>query len=361
MSNPAPIPSLFKHGLTWVRADFHMHTLVDKEFSYSGDPNYFVSEYVAALNKAGIRVAVITNHNKFDRDDFKVLAKAAKKEELFLLPGLELSVKDGSNGIHVLVVFSDDWIVNKENTNYIQSFLNVTFAGLANFENENGRSNHDLNETIRELDKFSRDYFFVCAHVEANNGLWGGLSGGRITELGKTDLFRQRCAGFQKVTTHDQRTNVKSWLGDWYPAEVEGCDCKSIADIGKGKQTYIKIGAFTFEAVKFALLDYPNRVATALPKQEQSCVKSVAFEGDKLDGRVIDFSSELNTFIGIRGSGKSTILEAMRYALDIPFGKNAADRPKNEELLRALGELDEPVQVSEEVDEGDACRIQGSE
>ena len=67
-------------------------------------------------------------------------------------------------------------------------------------------------------------------------------------------------------------------------------------------------------------------------------MKSIAFEGDKLDGRVIDFSPELNTFIGIRGSGKSTILEAMRYALDIPFGKNAADREYKEGSVKnALG------------------------
>ena len=138
-------------------------------------------------------------------------------------------------------------------------------------------------------------------------------------------MFRDRCVGFQKVTTHDKRTQVKSWLGDWYPAEVEGCDCKSIADIGKGKQTYVKIGAFTFEAVKFALLDYAQPRRQHSPKQENSNVKSIAFEGDKLDGQVINFSPELNTFIGIRGSGKSTILEAIRYALDIPFGKNAAD------------------------------------
>jgi chromosome segregation protein len=335
----APIPSLFKHGSTWVRADFHMHTVADKEFSYSGDPTYFVSEYIAALKKADIRVAVITNHNKFDREEFKVLAKVARKEEVFLLPGLELSVKDGSNGIHILVVFSDDWILNEENANYVQSFLNVTFAGQTNFEHENGRSNHDLNETIRELDKLGRDYFLICAHVEAKNGLWGGLSGGRIAELGKAELFRERCVGFQKVATHDRRMQVKQWLDDWYPAEVEGCDCKAIGDIGKGKAaTYIKLGAFTFEAVKFALLDYANRIAVAPPKQENSYVKAVTFEGDKLDGRVIDLSPELNTFIGIRGSGKSTILEAIRYALDVPFGKNAADRDYKEGSVRnALG------------------------
>ena len=101
-------PSVFAHGAAWVRADFHMHTLADKEFSYSKSDDYFVSDYVAALKSAGIRVAVITNHNKFHRDEFKILAKAARKEEIFLVPGLELSVKDGSNGIHMLVVFSDE-------------------------------------------------------------------------------------------------------------------------------------------------------------------------------------------------------------------------------------------------------------
>ena len=62
---------------------------------------------------------------------------------------------------------------NKENANYVQSFLNVTFAGQANFENENGRSNHDLGETLRELDKFGRDYFLICAHVEADERFLG--------------------------------------------------------------------------------------------------------------------------------------------------------------------------------------------
>jgi chromosome segregation protein len=338
MNNPEATPVLFQHGSTWVRADFHMHTRADNEFSYSQDPKLFASEYVAALKAAGIRVAVITNHNKFDRDEFKALAKIAKKEDIFLFPGLELSVKDGSHGIHTLVVFSNDWISNKENTDHVTSFLNVTFAGQANFENENGRSNHDLTETIRELDKFHRDYFFICAHVEADNGLWGGLSGGRITELGESELFRQRCLGFQKVKTHDKRALAKQWLGSWYPAELEGCDCKSLEEIGRGNPVYIKIGAFTFEAVKFALLDQVNRVAAAPPKREHSYVKTVAFEGAKLAGRIIEFSPELNTLIGIRGSGKSSILEAIRYALNIDFGKNAADLEYKEGSVKnALG------------------------
>ncbi|MEZ4528476.1 MAG: hypothetical protein R2941_21390 [Desulfobacterales bacterium] len=82
---------LFKNGSTWIRADFHLHTKADREFVYSGEENSFVREYVAALNNAGIRMGVICNHNKFDKDEFKYLQKKAKKQEICLLPGVELS------------------------------------------------------------------------------------------------------------------------------------------------------------------------------------------------------------------------------------------------------------------------------
>ena len=49
---------------------------------------------------------------------------------------------------------------------------------------------------------------------------------------------------------------------------------------------------------------------------------------------MLHFSSELNTLIGIRGSGKSSILEAVRYALDIPRGEKAQDTKYKDELIR---------------------------
>ncbi|STT07029.1 Type I restriction and modification enzyme -subunit R C terminal [Klebsiella pneumoniae] len=47
--------------------------------------------YVDALEKAGIHLAVITNHNKFDFEEFKALRKTAQKKDIALLPGVELS------------------------------------------------------------------------------------------------------------------------------------------------------------------------------------------------------------------------------------------------------------------------------
>ncbi len=321
----------FLNGSVWLRADFHLHTKADKEFQYSGEDNQFVPSYIRALKAVGIQVAVITNHNKFDLNEYKALYRAGRKEEILVLPGVELSVKDGKSGVHTLIVFENDWI--EDSTNHIQSFLAATFAGQSNFENENARSNNDLLETIHMLDEFNRDYFFIFAHVEAENGLWGGLSGGRIQEFGKNDFFRQRCLGFQKVRTRDIRNKVRNWLGDWYPAEVEGSDGKALDQVGQGRSFFLKIGDFTFGAVKYALMDCQNRVSVEPKKHESSHITSAAFEGGVLDGKTISFSPELNTLIGIRGSGKSSILEAVRYVLDIPFGEKSLDTDYKKNLI----------------------------
>jgi energy-coupling factor transporter ATP-binding protein EcfA2 len=318
--------SLFVNGSRWVRADFHLHTLRDKEFTDSGSEADFIPRYVSALQQAGIQVGIITNHNKFDREEFKAIRKAASAQNIYLLPGVELSVKDGRNGIHTLLVFRSDWIDNKENADHINSFLGLTFAGQTNYENRNARSNHDLLDTIRELDKFAKDYLIVFAHVEADNGLWGGLDGGRISELAKNDLFKSRTAAFQKVRTRETRQKVKGWLGGWYPSEVEGSDPKTMDEIGRGETTHIKIGAFTFEAVQFALKPGADRLCKdAVQKEAHSWIRSVRFEGGILNGKHIEFSDEMNCMIGIRGSGKSAVLESLRYALELPPPESTDD------------------------------------
>ncbi len=333
----------FVHGSRWLRADFHLHTKADKEFSYTGDYDYYYSAYVDALKSAGISVGVITNHNKFDLDEFKVLRKTARKNGIFLLPGVELSVNDGANGIHTLVVFSDDWLANGQD--YINQFLSVAFSGKTpdEYENENGRSSLALIDTIKKLEDYHKDFFLVFAHVEGRSGLWHELDGGRLQEMGKNEFFRRRTLAFQKVKTHDVparkcRVKVQGWLDDFYPAEVEGSDPKSIDQIGQGKPCYLKIGYFTFEAVKYALLDHEHRVADRLQKYTHSHIRTIFFDGGVLDGKTINLSPELNTFIGIRGSGKSSILEAIRYALDIPFGEKASDKEyKNRLVDHVLG------------------------
>lgn len=326
---------IFQHGAAWLRADFHLHTRADQEFKYAGEDNSFIAQYIAGLQNARIRVGVIANHNKFNVDEYKALRKAAKKEEILLLPGVEFSVGDGASGIHTVIVFSDEWLQNGGNE--INLFLQTAFHGKApkQFEHENARSALGLIETIKTLESYRKDFFLVFAHVEQKSGLWKELSGGRLKELGQTDFFRDRVLGFQKVRTRDERDKVQQWLGTTtYPAELEGSDCKSIDGIGKGEVCFLKIGDLSFESVKYALLDHPNRVAVEPVRYPHSRIHGIAFEGGALHGHEVPFSPELNCLIGIRGSGKSSILECLRYALDIPFGDKALDQKYKQDLLR---------------------------
>lgn len=327
----------FPNGAEWVRADFHLHTNADKEFKYAGDPDYYMSAYIEALEEAEIRLGVVTNHNKFDANEFRGLRSAAKKKGIGLLPGVELSVNEGRNGVHVLILLGEEWL--QGGNDYITPFIGSMFPGKTpeQYQHENGKSDRNLLQLIEMLDGLDKDYALIFAHVEDPKGLWEEVGCGRLEDW-KEDRYaaiRRRTLGFQKVRSYNKeteagkpcRTKVQRALGDWYPAEVEGSDPKSIDQIGKGRPCYLKLGECSFDAVKFALGDPSARVAKEIPSRTVSHILSLRFEGGILDGQTVRFSPELNTLIGIRGSGKSSILEAVRYVLDIPLPQD--DKPRD--------------------------------
>ncbi len=342
----------FPSGAEWVRADFHLHTKADKEFAYSGESNFFNSAYVDALGKANIRLGVISNHNKFDFEEFKALRTTARKKGIGLLPGVELSVSDGHAGIHVLITFSDAWM--DAGKDYINSFISSMFPGKTKeeYEHENGCSEKTLLQMIEMLDGLSRgDYFLIFAHVEESKGLWKELGMGKLAawKENRFDSLRSRTLGFQKVRSYNKlnevekpcRTKAEKALGDWYPAEVEGSDPKGIDDIGKGNACYLKLGDLSFEAVKFSLFDHAHRVRFELPAPRQAVLlRQVRFDGGALDGISLPFSPSLNCLIGPRGNGKSAVIECLRHALG--FREVSDERYKSglvERMLSPAGKV----------------------
>ena len=162
----------FYNGMKWLRADFHLHTKADKEFKYSGIESEFNGQYIDRLVAEGISIGVITNHNKFDREEYRSLRKVAWKKDIWLLPGVELSVNDGANGVHCLVVFDkESWLATDDD--FINQFLTSVFEGIANRENENTSCNCNLETVLGKLDihrKQGRDSFVVLAHVNQSKG-----------------------------------------------------------------------------------------------------------------------------------------------------------------------------------------------
>jgi predicted ATPase len=329
--------NIFENGATWLRADFHLHTKADKEFSYAGNENDFCRLYIEKLKEQNINAGIITNHNKFDKNEFVALRKKAIKEGIGLFAGVEFSLKEG---IHILVVFEDRWYQGE--TDNINKFLENAFYGIANYDKPNyPNSNFNLKETVEALDKIGYDYFIVLAHIDDTNGLFTELRGRTQEDFVRQESFT-RVLAVQKNANLENYNKLCLWLNRKSKiACVEGSDNAhgGIDAIGKGKVTYIKIGDFNFEALTFALTDSEYRVSPKdKPEIKNAYIKSIAFEGGLLEGTRIDFSPELNNLIGIRGSGKSSLLEVLRYVLGISLPINAADPDyKNSLVTRSMG------------------------
>ncbi len=329
------------HGATWVRADFHLHTKQDKQFKASENESAYYTNYVGALGKAGIKIGVITNHNKFNYHEFKELNKEAKKKGMYLLPGVELSVSEGAGGVHILIVFHETWI---ESGDHINPFLQRMFQGKlsSQYESEDGRSDKNIVQVVDILNSYQKEYFLAFAHVECSRGLWNELGNGRLSDWKSASYakVRERTLGFQKVRSRDRKKEIQQLLDPWYPAEIEGSDPKSLEEIGRGEKCYIKIGYCSYDAVKFALSNstYINRVSSEIPRLEHSYIESVEFEGGIFSGQHLKLSPGLNTLIGIRGSGKSSIIELIRFALGIEFSDKTLDKTYKDSLVKyALG------------------------
>ena len=329
----------FKNGSRWLRADFHLHTKSDTEFQrFNGTDTEFTRQYIAQLKRQGIGVGIVTNHNKFNREEFCALKKAADIENIYLLPGVEFSLRDGSRGTHLLIVFDYDWIYNPERKNYIEVFLNGAFVGIPQYDSSPyPNSKYTLQEAVVALDEFNHDYFLVMAHVDSKNGMFEEIEARNLNAFATSEAFTSRVFALQKSRNRDNRAKIPNI------ALVEGTDNAGggIAAIGCGNEekcvtqkTYVKLGDFNLAALKYALRDYGNRVRTDdYVASYNSYIESICFVGGKLDGQTIDFSPELNCFIGIRGSGKSTALELLRYALGISLSSASADIEYKNDLI----------------------------
>lgn len=324
----------YPRGAEWVRADFHLHTIKDPGASrkpfrdeYRGEEegrpkaNRFPHDWIARLKDEAIRVAVVTNHNHFDRGEYKALRKLGIKAGILVLPGVELGLRDGGGGIHTLVVFKPDgWVDNPANDDKINRFLAGQFSGPAD---EGSRTKNDFVQCLELLDSFEEDYFVVFAHVQSSNGLLTELEGGNLQHFiaGCGKRWRERVLGFDQVTHPDLL--VARWpAGVPLPAFVEGSDPKCLADVGRDqRRCHLKIGELTFDSVKFALHDWRQRVSQVKAETvRQPSLHRVSFKGGLLDGQEFPLSDQLTCLIGSRGSGKSSVIECLRYGLGLEAG-----------------------------------------
>ena len=326
--NQTDLPA-FERGAEWIRADFHLHTIKDPGQSrrfrseYAGQENDFPKDWIVKLKSEEVRVAVVTNHNHFDRDEYKELRKLGAREGILVLPGVELGIKEGGGGTHTLIVFDPEgWVCNEQNDDRIKRFIDSQFAGVPN---EGSRTKDDLSGCLEALDTYGHDYFLVFAHVQSSNGLFEELDGSNLAHViaGCGKRWRERVLGLHKVKRGD--VVQARWLESMpLPAFVEGSDPKEMAEVGGGeRRSYVKIGELTFASIKFALHDWRQRVSTQISNEEhRPRLHRISFTGGLLNGQSFSLSDQLTCLIGSRGSGKSSVIECLRFGLGLESGES---------------------------------------
>jgi predicted ATPase len=362
----------FSRGAEWVRADFHLHTIKDPGASrkpfrdeYRGDEdghpkaNRFPKDWIGRLKEEGVRVAVVTNHNHFDREEYKVLRKLGAKDGILVLPGVELGLKDGGGGIHALFVFNPDgWVANPGNDDKINRFLAGQFSSPAD---EGCRTKDGFCDCLALLDDLKEDYFVVFAHAQSSNGIFSELEGGNLQHFidGCGKRWQERVLGLDQVTRPD--LVAARWTSDLSPpAFVEGSDPKCMAEVGRDeRRCYLKIGELSFESVKFALHDWRQRVSASFPDTDrQPGLHRISFKGGRLNDQEFSLSDQLTCLIGSRGSGKSSVVECLRYGLGLDPGES--DMKYKNSLVSAMLANGGEVAISGVNPEGFAFEIRRS-
>ncbi|WP_243300547.1 AAA family ATPase [Bacillus litorisediminis] len=81
----------------------------------------------------------------------------------------------------------------------------------------------------------------------------------------------------------------------------------------------VKMSEVNFQCFKLAFIDPESRIKLVTEQDENhhSVIERIQIFGGYLDGLDIFLSPHLNTLIGGRGTGKSTLLELIRYAIEL--------------------------------------------
>ncbi len=349
----------------------------------------FVTACRDAADGEGIDLVALTDHNSIDgyrylRAQFDTLAQQARDQGLAMpaiLPGVEFSV-GGERPIHFLVIFSRD-----TDPNLIDHAIAYVFGPNDRFDPKTGTpraTGQSVDDFLSKLYEFCRppsgdrhlEFVLLPAHADSDRGalkdlagvsniavatsLWDEMKG----HLRQRVITRRDWHGFQTLRPFaDLPPAFKDLLYCWAAAR-RGDDWDSLTETQKARYrgpkhwplvecsdphgyeaigsryTWLKMEVPDVEGIRLALLDPESRLRRmaegppghTYPRIERLHIRNTDF----FDEIEVPFNPCLTTLIGGRGTGKSTVVEYLRYALD---------RARREDLPD-----DEPSNVREAVE-----------
>jgi ABC-type dipeptide/oligopeptide/nickel transport system ATPase component len=283
----------------------------------------FLDALVSACLDNGIEVIGLADHGSVQ--DVDRIRSALSAAGIVVFPGFEVATTEK---VHWVCLFPEDTSTEQ---------LNRYLGALGLTDPEDGvrpsrLGGEALLDVVHECGGFC-----YAAHVTDDNGLLFR----RANHLWKLPLLRaaQIPKGIEDL--EQQFAQIAKDQDPAYKRErrlalINARDVAAPADLARpGASCWIKMTRPCFDAFVTAFKGPNSRVRLhhEMAPHHYSRIEAVEIDGGYLDGLRIRFSDHLNTAIGGRGTGKSTLLECLRYALDLDHKAQDA-RKQGERIVK---------------------------
>jgi ABC-type Mn2+/Zn2+ transport system ATPase subunit len=357
----------------------------------------FVAACRSTAGGAGMDLVALTDHNSIDgyrylKSQFETLSRQARDQGLVMpsiLPGVEFSV-GGERPIHFLVVFA-----TRTDPDVIDRAIAHVFGTSDRFDRKSGTpraTGQSVDDFLTRLYDYCRppsghrnlEFVVLPAHADGRQGISrevvGGASVSQVTvatslwdemkgHLRQRVFTRRDWHGFQASRPFtDLPQAFKELLWRWAAARrsedwdslteaqkaryreqkhwplVECSDPHRYEGIGS-RFTWLKMEVPDVEGIRLALLDPESRLrrmADGPPGRAYTRVERIRIQRtDFFENVEIPVNPCLTTLIGGRGTGKSTVIEYLRHALDRARREDLPDDEPSNVREAALSVLSE--------------------
>jgi DNA repair ATPase RecN/predicted metal-dependent phosphoesterase TrpH len=312
-------------GSKWWKCDFHNHTPASSDYGKGENQAILIKrtarEWLLDYMKAEIDCVGVTDHNSgewIDKLKEELINLATEQPEgyrpLVLFPGVEISV---NGGIHVLAILDPS-----KGTRDIDNLLGAVEFPSEYVGTSEATTVKSLTEVIKTI--ISRGGVAIPAHVDKACGLFHIYNGGLTVK----NLLNEESLLAIEVVNHDYDfpETYKQLRERLNLAEIVGSDSHVPEQVGSA-YTWVKMESPNIEALKLAFHDgregiIRHEATTAKPNQIENRYflrKVLVRDGYKAGNGTpleVEFSPWQTSLIGGRGSGKSSIINYLRIALD---------------------------------------------
>jgi hypothetical protein len=281
---------------------------------------------IAACQEIGIQVIGVTDHYRVEES--LGLVKAARAAGLFAFTGFEAVAKDG---VHFLCLFDPD----KESV--LERLIGE--CGIHDTNSASPTGSLDSGELLASAKKWPAAC--IAAHVTSDGGLLKKLTGRtRVNVWTSPDLLACAIPGPVDQAPENLRPILENKDGPHKRknpvAIINAADLNDPEDLKKdGASCFIKMSDISVEALRQAFLDPLSRIRLHSDPHPEPHAEflAITWEGGFLADTAVHLNGNLNVLVGGRGTGKSTMIESVRYVLGLdPLGEDA--RKAHEGVVR---------------------------